>query len=50
MVWLSSNCYYAWHPRLQQRPLVILGRGYGLGRRELGDLLGTVACDCATVV
>lgn len=25
MVWLSSNCYYERHPRLWQRPLVILG-------------------------
>lgn len=43
VVWLSSNCYYEWHPRRWQRPLVILGRGYGLARLELGHLLGTVA-------
>lgn len=45
MVWLSSNCYYAWHPWLQQRPLAILGWDYGLARLELGNL-GTVTCDC----
>jgi len=50
MVWLSSNYYYEWHPRLWQRPLVLLGKGYGLARLELRDLLGTVACHCATVV
>lgn len=50
MVWLSSNCYYEWHRRLWQRPLVILGKGYGLARLELDGLLGTVACNCATVV
>lgn len=50
MAWLSSNCCYEWHPRLQQRPLVILGKGYGLAKLELGDLLGTVARDCATMV
>lgn len=48
MVWLSSNCYYARHPRLWQRPLVILGNV--MARLEVGDLLGTVACHCATVV
>lgn len=50
MVQLSSNCYYEWHLGLRQRPLVILGKGHGLARLELGDLLGTVACGSATVV